>query len=141
MRRLPASRIPAVAPDNHRGAVLATEHLIGKGHRRLAFLGGFTDMVVYHERLGGFREACAAHGIAADDIVVVEGETNRRGGMAALDTALAAARAADRRGLLQRCRRLRRHDLRCASAGWSPARISPSSASTTSSRPSTTCRR
>ena len=63
MRRLPASRIPAVAPDNHRGAVLATEHLIGKGHRRLAFLGGFTDMIVYHERLGGFREACAAHGI------------------------------------------------------------------------------
>ena len=32
---------PGVAPDNHRGALLATEHLIGKGHRRLAFLGGF----------------------------------------------------------------------------------------------------
>ena len=64
MRRLPASRIPAVAPDNHRGAMLAAEHLIGKGHRRLAFLGGFDDMVVYHERLGGFREACATHGIA-----------------------------------------------------------------------------
>ena len=48
-------------------------------------------MVVYHERLGGFREACAAHGIAGDDIIVVEGETNRRGGIACLETALAMA--------------------------------------------------
>ena len=45
MRRLPASRIPAVTPDNHRGGFLAAEHLIDKGHRRLAFLGGFDDMV------------------------------------------------------------------------------------------------
>jgi LacI family transcriptional regulator, galactose operon repressor len=91
MRRLPASRIPAVTPDNHRGGFLAVEHLIHKGHRRLAFLGGFNDMVVYHERLGGFREACAVHGIAGHDVIVVEGETNRRGGMAALDVALAAS--------------------------------------------------
>jgi len=91
MRRLPASRIPAVTPDNHRGAKLATEHLIGKGHRRLAFLGGFSGMSVYHERLDGFREACAEHGIEAADIVVVEGETNRRGGIAALESALLAS--------------------------------------------------
>lgn len=90
MRRLPASRIPAVTPDNHRGALLATEHLVRKGHRRLAFLGGFSDMVVYHERLGGFREACLANGIA--DMTVVESETNRRGGIVALESALAAPR-------------------------------------------------
>lgn len=91
MRRLPESRIPAVAPDNHRGAWLAAEHLIRKGHRRLAFLGGFGDLVVYHERLGGFREACAARGIAGAAVTVVEGETNRRGGMACLEKALARA--------------------------------------------------
>jgi LacI family transcriptional regulator len=88
MRRLPDSRIPAVVPDNQRGAYLATRHLIRKGHRRLAFLGGFSDMVVYHERLGGFHEACAAAGIGPDEIVTVQGETNRRGGMACLDTVL-----------------------------------------------------
>ncbi|RWX70926.1 LacI family transcriptional regulator, partial [Mesorhizobium sp. M4B.F.Ca.ET.089.01.1.1] len=43
MRRLPESRIPVIAPDNHRGAFLATAHLIGKGHRRLAFFGGSSD--------------------------------------------------------------------------------------------------
>ncbi|WP_292328192.1 LacI family DNA-binding transcriptional regulator, partial [Mesorhizobium sp.] len=82
MRRLPESRIPAIAPDNHRGAYLATQHLIGKGHRRLAFFGGSSDLVVYHDRLGGFIEACEALGIPAANRTIVEGETSRRGGMA-----------------------------------------------------------
>ncbi|RVC79781.1 LacI family transcriptional regulator, partial [Mesorhizobium sp. M4A.F.Ca.ET.022.05.2.1] len=88
---LPESRIPVIAPDNHRGAFLATAHLIGKGHRRLAFFGGSSDLVVCHERLGGFREACATLGIAAGDILVFEGETSRKGGIACLDTAIAMA--------------------------------------------------
>jgi LacI family transcriptional regulator len=91
MRRLAASRVPAVTPDNHRGAVLATQHLIRKGHRRLAFLGGFAGMSVYHERLGGFRETCAEHGIEPENTVVVDGEANRRGGIAALESALLAS--------------------------------------------------
>ena len=78
-----------MAPDNHRGAYLATEHLIGKGHRRLAFLGGSADMVVYHERLGGFREACDDAGLAGRPTLVVEAQTNRNGGIAALEQALA----------------------------------------------------
>lgn len=86
MRRLHESRIPAVVPDNGRGAFLATRHLIAKGHRRLAFLGGFSDMTAYHERLGGFQEACAAAGISSEDVATVPGETNRRGGMACLDS-------------------------------------------------------
>ncbi|RUY89615.1 LacI family DNA-binding transcriptional regulator [Mesorhizobium sp. M7A.F.Ca.CA.001.10.2.1] len=91
MRRLPESRIPVIAPDNHRGAYLATAHLIGKGHRRLVFFGGSSDLVVYHDRLGGFREACETQGIAARDALVVEGETSRRGGIGCLETALAMA--------------------------------------------------
>lgn len=92
MRRLPESRIPVIAPDNHRGAYLATRHLIAKGHRCLAFLGGSSDLIVYHERLGGFREACEAEGIPASEVAIVEGETSRRGGMACLDTVLALPR-------------------------------------------------
>lgn len=91
MRRLAESRIPAIAPDNHRGAAIATAHLIRKGHRRLAFFGGFADMYVYQERLGGFLEACAAHGVGPDDRLILEGETSRKGGMACLETALGLA--------------------------------------------------
>ena len=89
MRRLPDGRVPAVVPDNHRGATLAAAHLIRKGHRRLAFFGGFSDMVVYHERANGFREGCETNGILPADMTIVEGETNRKGGMACLETALA----------------------------------------------------
>lgn len=91
MRRLAESRIPAITPDNHRGASIATAHLIRKGHRRLAFFGGFADMSVYQERLGGFMEACSANGIEPENRLVIEGETSRKGGLACLETALGLA--------------------------------------------------
>ncbi|TGT29002.1 LacI family transcriptional regulator, partial [Mesorhizobium sp. M4B.F.Ca.ET.169.01.1.1] len=72
-------------------AYLATAHLVGKGHRRLAFFGGSSDLIVYHERLGGFREACETLGIDPRDALIIEGETNRKGGMACLETSLAMA--------------------------------------------------
>jgi len=88
MRRLADSRIPVIAPDNYRGGAMVAEHLIAKGHRRLAFLGGEADLSVYQERMGGFRDACLAAGILAEDIIVVDGDTNRQGGMTTLETAL-----------------------------------------------------
>jgi LacI family transcriptional regulator len=70
---------------------MAATHLIGKGHRRLAFLGGYCEMVSYQERLAGFRDACALHGIGPEETMVAEGETNRRGGMAGLDAVMGAS--------------------------------------------------
>jgi len=69
------ARIPMVfvAPDEHFGAgpVFGTrnreagkqlgEHLVGLGHRRLAFLGGPKDSVDTLDRLQGLRDALAAH--------------------------------------------------------------------------------
>ncbi len=88
MRRLADSRIPVVAPDNRRGARMATEHLIARGHSRIAFLGGFPDMVVCQDRLGGYCEALAAAGLPQDDLLVSFGDTNRRGGIAALEAVI-----------------------------------------------------
>jgi len=93
MRRLADSRIPVVAPDNYRGGALVAEHLIRKGHRRLAFFGGRDDLSVYHERLGGFRDTCVAAGIPESEIMVIDGETNRQGGLVALETALGRSNA------------------------------------------------
>lgn len=91
MRRVEDSRIPVVAPDNRRGAQAATAHLLSKGHRRVAFLGGFPDMVVFRDRSAGYRDALAACGIEVDETLVLHDETNRRGGMAALEAALSIA--------------------------------------------------
>ena len=91
MRRIPASRVPAIVPDNRRGAALATAHLIEGGHRRIAFFGGFPDLVVAGERMAGYRDALTAHGLEMDDALVIPGETNRRGGLACLEWAMTLA--------------------------------------------------
>jgi LacI family transcriptional regulator, galactose operon repressor len=83
MRRLPGSTIGAVAPDNEKGARAAARHLIDLGHARIAFLGGYTDMVVHHDRLAGYRAALIEAGLAFDPGLVIEEKTNRLGGMAA----------------------------------------------------------
>ncbi|MFV2091719.1 MAG: LacI family DNA-binding transcriptional regulator [Hyphomicrobiales bacterium] len=84
MRRLQQNLMTTVSPDNRLGATLATRHLLSGGHRRIALLGGFSDMVVYRERLDGYTDALAAHGIAISPELIVESSTDRHGGMAAL---------------------------------------------------------
>jgi DNA-binding LacI/PurR family transcriptional regulator len=55
-----------VVPDNHAGAVMATEHLIRLGHAAIGYLGGPTSVVAFRERLLGYRAAMAAHGLQID---------------------------------------------------------------------------
>ena len=57
MRRLRAGWMSSVAPDNIGGARRATEHLLGLGHRRIAFLGGRVGMVVHEDRRAGWAKA------------------------------------------------------------------------------------
>ncbi|HWJ84536.1 MAG TPA: LacI family DNA-binding transcriptional regulator [Cellulomonas sp.] len=64
------SGIPTVDSDNFAGAVLATEYLLGLGHRRIALLGGRTDLESAKLREDGFRHAMAAAGVAVDENLV-----------------------------------------------------------------------
>jgi LacI family transcriptional regulator len=89
MRRLRAGWISSVAPDNIGGARRATEHLLGLGHRRIAFLGGRVGMVVLEDRRAGWAKALAAADVLADPALAVEATPNRDGGFAALQQALA----------------------------------------------------
>jgi LacI family transcriptional regulator len=58
-----SERIPSVAGDDFQGALGMTEHLIGLGHRRIAFLMGPRNMRASFDRLDGFKAALEAHGI------------------------------------------------------------------------------
>ncbi|MBD5785999.1 LacI family DNA-binding transcriptional regulator [Cellulosimicrobium terreum] len=60
------SGAPTVDSDNLAGARAATEHLVGLGHRRIAFLGGRPDLESARLREQGYREALAAAGITVD---------------------------------------------------------------------------
>jgi LacI family transcriptional regulator len=52
-----------VVLDDEAGARLATEHLIGLGHLRIAMVGGLPQSYTARRRANGFREAMAAAGL------------------------------------------------------------------------------
>ena len=58
--------MPTVDSDNLAGAVLATEHLLALGHRRIGFLGGREDLESSRLREEGYRSALGSAGVAVD---------------------------------------------------------------------------
>jgi len=56
----------AVVSDNAGGARAAVEHLIARGHRRIGFLGDRPEVFTAAERLRGYRETLAHHGLTED---------------------------------------------------------------------------
>lgn len=72
----PAS-MPTVDADNLNGAVLATEHLLRLGHRRIGFLGGREDLESSRLREEGYRTALHAAGIEVDPALIRVGGYRR----------------------------------------------------------------
>jgi len=64
------SSLPSVHADNLAGAMTATEHLVGLGHRRIGFLAGRPDLESARQREQGYRAALAAAGIAVDPLLI-----------------------------------------------------------------------
>ena len=52
--------------DNQHGARLATEHLIARGHRRIAFFGGHLDSSSCRQRHAGYVQAMRAAGLTIE---------------------------------------------------------------------------
>jgi LacI family transcriptional regulator len=65
----------SVVEDDHGGAYQATEHLIGHGHRRIAFIGDSVAVPTTARRLTGYRTALRDAGIAEDRQLVMAGAT------------------------------------------------------------------
>ncbi|MEO9174930.1 MAG: LacI family DNA-binding transcriptional regulator [Gaiellales bacterium] len=86
-RDVDSSVIPLVQVDNRLGARLATEHLLSLGHTRIAHVGG-PDERISRERLGGYRDALGAAGIAPDPTVETDGDFVEAGGHAAMQRLL-----------------------------------------------------
>jgi LacI family transcriptional regulator len=64
------SGLPTVDSDNFTGAVLATNYLLGLGHRRIGFLAGRPDLESSRLREAGYRKALAEAGVAVDETLV-----------------------------------------------------------------------
>jgi LacI family transcriptional regulator len=65
--------LPTIDSDNLHGARLATEHLLGLGHRRIAMLSGRPDLQSAQLREQGYREALAAAGVPVDERLIQVG--------------------------------------------------------------------
>jgi LacI family transcriptional regulator, galactose operon repressor len=84
VERMTRAATPAVTIDNLVGARAAVEHLIGLGHRRVAYIGAAPRSTqqrpgsatwpdVEQERLDGYREAMRGHGLPIDDRLIALG--------------------------------------------------------------------
>ena len=60
----------SVVSGNAEGARTAVSHLIAHGHRRIGFVGDQPDIYTAAERLRGYREALAEHGIAEEPALI-----------------------------------------------------------------------
>ncbi len=69
-----------VQTDNYGGARDLAESLVDQGYRSFAALTGVSSLMTARDRLAGFRDGLAAHGLSLPDERVVETEFTRQGG-------------------------------------------------------------
>jgi LacI family transcriptional regulator len=72
-----------VVVDNYLGARALANTLVEAGYRRFAALGGARSLVTSRDRLAGFADGLAEHGIAIHPDHIVRGEFTRDGGFVA----------------------------------------------------------
>ena len=77
-RVLPHPNCTSIVIDNVRAGYDAAVHLIRQGRKRLMHVSGSQKRNVYEERLRGFRQALAEHGLA-DDLALVGNLTRQDG--------------------------------------------------------------
>jgi LacI family transcriptional regulator len=82
-RALPEVQCDVIVSDNVNGARRLVEHLISVGHRAIAHISDVEDTSTGRERLQGYREALAAHGIEFQPELVVRTTVDRIGGFRA----------------------------------------------------------
>lgn len=70
-RPVPGVDADTVLADNVGGATDATNHLIGHGHRRIAFFGDDPSVFTAAERFAGYSSALEAAGTGVDDRLVL----------------------------------------------------------------------
>ena len=79
---------PCVFIDDRTAARNIVDHLIGLGHRKIAFLGGDQEHLSTGERLEGYKETLTRSNIPIDDSLILEGHYSFESGVERTQTML-----------------------------------------------------
>lgn len=90
-RAFDAQAFDSVATDDHSGAVLAVEHLVALGHRRIAYIDADREAGGARRR-DGYQDAMTAAGLG-EQVLVVRGGASEAEGAAAITRLLTHDRA------------------------------------------------
>ncbi len=87
-RYIPNLEIDYVGTDNELGGRRAVEHLIEKGHQRIAFIGGHEASSARRDRLRGYSSMLERHGLPVEPSLCVTSRVTREGGYTAIQSLL-----------------------------------------------------
>ncbi len=89
-RSLKAPGLFSLNFDSFEGGLMATRHLLGLGHRRIAFITGVANHPDARERLRGYRAALELAGVDYDSALVVPGDFHESSGLQAVNQLIAS---------------------------------------------------
>lgn len=75
-----AAGIDTLSIDNAAAARAAVDHLLGRGHTRIAMIAGVAGTPPREGRVKGYREALAAHNVPVEERLIRAGEFTEQGG-------------------------------------------------------------
>lgn len=90
-REIPGLGLDFVGADDRHGILQAMEHLIGLGHRRIAFLCANEGISTGRSRYHAYREGLAAHGLPIDTALIYFAYGTRENGLKGIQQVLDAA--------------------------------------------------
>lgn len=73
-----------IVVDDFGGALLATQHLIEQGKKRIAMIGGPLNLQIYQNRQDGYLQALKNAGIAANESLIIHNSLSREDGTKAV---------------------------------------------------------
>jgi LacI family transcriptional regulator len=82
-------RFPSIASDSYAGACMAVRHLLGLGHKRIAFLTGDERLASAQDRHRAYLDTLTQAGIAVDPQLIIPGNYSLSRGQSAVKTLLA----------------------------------------------------
>ncbi len=86
--RISGFDLPAVVSDGRLGAREVASYVLGKGHKRLAIIGGPEALWTAEQRLAGYREAIAAAGLDREAVPELVGDYRMESGFSLAQQAL-----------------------------------------------------